>query len=202
MWGCFNYFPADSCGSAHLTWCKCQRLLCGLVMTWLTTTFLYHNILTIQDLSSRTRSILGHIIGSVLALLFYHSIWLRSSWAWFVELTTIWTEAEVDNIGYLRLVLYFPNSVTCWCLLWCTEVQLDWLKFSTTLYSPEEQFRLSVADTACAILRQLCLAARHTPSSPGYEESSESLLSPPEPTKCRESNMSGLDQAQEAHSCY
>ncbi|KAI1239644.1 hypothetical protein IHE44_0011066 [Lamprotornis superbus] len=37
--------------------------------------------------------------------------------------------------------------------------------------SPEEQFCLSVADTAYAILRQLSLSARHTPSSRGYEKS-------------------------------
>lgn len=108
----------------------------------------------------------------------------------------------MDNVGYLRFVLHLPNSVTHWCLLWQAEVQLDWLNFSTALYSPKEQFCLSVADRSFAILRQLSLSARHTPSSRGYEESGESLLNPPEPRKGHESNMSGLDQAQEAHSCY
>lgn len=69
MWGCFNYFPVDSCGSAHLTWCKCQRLLCHLVMTWLILILilLYQDILKTQDLSFRTRSILRRITVSGLA---------------------------------------------------------------------------------------------------------------------------------------
>lgn len=116
-------------------------------------------------------------ISAGISLLFYHNIWLRSPWACCLVLLTLWAEPEEENISYLRLFLHLPNTVTHWCLLWCTEVQLDWLNFSRALYSPEEQFCLSVSDTAYAIPRQLCLTAKHTPSSRGYEESGESLYS-------------------------
>lgn len=81
-------------------------------------------------------------------------------------LTAVWAGPEMENTSDLRLYLHLSNSRTNWCLLWCTEVQLDCLSFATALYCPKEQFCLSeVAGTAYAILLQLCLTARHTPSS-------------------------------------